>query len=112
MIGLLAALTAAVLALGWQLKLAWGDAAGARQQAQQAQQAVEEQQRQAQAVLGRLDSLDAALTKLAEGDQLAAQQLDQALAAIDGIAKTEDDSDEQMACLDVPVPRQLDDSLR
>lgn len=110
--GVAAALAVAVLALGWQLKGAWADASLAEQRALQALQAAEEQRQQAEQVLGRLDSLDSVLTKLAEGDQQTARQLNRTLAAISGITQTEGDHDEAVACLDVPVPRQLDDSLR
>ena len=110
--GVAVALAVAVGIMGWQLRSAWSDAALARQEAIQALQVAREQRQQAELMLSRLDALDASLKGLAEGTQQNAQQLDQTLAAIDGITKTEGDTDESLACLDVRVPRQLDDSLR
>lgn len=110
--GVVAVLTVAIGIMGFQLRSAWSDAALARQEAIQALQVAGEQRQQAELVLFRLDALDSSLKGLAEGTQRNARQLDQTLAAINGITKTEGDTDESIACLDVRVPRQLDDSLR
>lgn len=112
LVGVVVALALAVGIMGWQLRSAWSDAALARQEAIQALQVAGEQRQQAELLLSRLDALDDILKGLAEGARQNAQQLDQTLAAIDGITKTEGDTDESLACLDVRVPRQLDDSLR
>lgn len=110
--GVAVALAVAVGIMGWQLRSAWSDAALARQEAVQALRVAEEQRQQAERMLSRLDALDASLTALAEGTQQNAQQLNQTLAVIDGITKSEGDTDESIACIGVRVPRQLDDSLR
>ena len=110
--GILLALVLATGVLGWQLKVAWTDVEVARQEAAQARQTYEEQVRQGKALMERLDALDASLTGLAQKTLQNALQLDQTITAINNITKTETDNDQQIECLDVLVPRQLDDSLR
>lgn len=112
---LIGALVLALLALGvtgYQLKGALEDAATSRQDALQAEQRAGEQRQQAELMLERLGRLDTAVSGLAHADALAQAQLAQALAGIENITKTEGDSDEAMACLDVRVPAQLADGVR
>lgn|GEM_PF-2561786 len=110
--GVAAVLFAAVLGLAWLLKEAWQDATVARNEALQALQVAGEQRQQAELLLRRFDALDTQLGVLAGGIEANDRRLGQALDQIGNIVKTEEDSDESIACLGVPVPRQLDDILR
>lgn len=112
LLGVTAALAVAVIGLGWQLKGAWKDAASSRNEALAALQAAGEQRQQAELLLHRMGQLDAALGRLADRTEVNDRKLDAALVQINEIQKTEGDSDESMACLDVLVPVQLDGILR
>lgn len=111
LLGVTAALAVVAGLLGWQLREALQDAEAHRLDAERANRAVVEQRQQAEQLAGRLDALDLSLKGLAEGTQQNARQLEQTLAAIDGITKSEGDTDESIACLGVRIPRQLDRSL-
>lgn len=110
--GALGALGIAVVALSWQLKVAWQDVTVAKGEAIAAVQAAGEQRQQAELILSRLESLDGVLGQLADQTEANDRKLDDALTGIENITKTEGDSDESIACLGVPVPAQLDSRLR
>lgn len=111
LLGVTAALAVVAGVLSWQLREALQDAESHRLAAERANRSVAEQRQQSELLWGRLDALDRSLKGLAEDSRQNARQLEQTLAAIDGITKSEGDTDESMACLGVRIPRQLDRSL-
>ena len=112
LIGALALSLAALGIAGWRLKVAWEDVALARTEALQALQASGEQRRQAELVLGRLESLDTALTSLQAGAAANTALLGQTLQGIGNIQPVEGDTADALKCLDVRVPGQLADRVR
>lgn len=105
----LAAIAGVLLALlllcGWLLKGAWEDLSRARAD-------LEAAHRVAEAFEGRFNSLDSAVASLRENQRKTDQWLAGQLNDLKTITKTEDDTDETIACLDMPVARQLDQWLR
>lgn len=112
LLGVTAALAVSVFGLAWGLKVAWRDAEVARSEVISALQVAGEQRQQAELLLDRMRQLDGALLRLAEGTEETNRKLDAAVVQINEIQKTEGDSDESIACLDVSVPAQLDGVLR
>lgn len=104
-VGIAAALAVALGITGWLLKAAWKDAQEARIAAQTAE-------RQARDMSARFDALDAAMASLGRKTAIHQKQLDETLKGISTITKTEQDDEKTMECLDVPVPRQLDQRMR
>lgn len=112
MLGAIAALVVLVGILWWRLDVATGRAEIAILRADTATQQLDEQKSQAELLGKRLDALDASLKTVGERTGENNRKIGQALTTINSIQRTQDDSAESISCLDVRVPRQLDDSLR
>ncbi len=112
MIGVCAALALALAVAGWQLKGAWADAASKAELLAQVSETLRTEREQNEKLGERFEQLDRALVDLGVKTQVNQDQLDQAIDAIENVTKTVEDTDEQIACLGTPVPRELDDSLR
>lgn len=112
MLGVIAAMAILVGILWWRLDVAAGERDIAILRADTATQQLDEAKRQGELLVKRFDALDASLKGIGERTDANNRKLGQTLTAINNISKTEGDSDESISCLDVRVPRQLDDSLR
>lgn len=112
---LVGALLAALVALGltgWRLQTAWEDLAVSRTETRAVRGELERQVREGEQLADRLDALDASVTRLHDTTETHTRQLGLTLAGIDRIEKTEGDSDESLACLDLRIPGELDGWLR
>lgn len=111
--GLLAAAGLAVFLLWNQVSAKTTEAAEQKSRADALQQSLDEQRRQADQLASRFDNLDAALLRRDAKIDTNNQALVRQLALInDTITKTEGDTDESIACVDMRVPRQLDERVR
>lgn len=110
--GALVLLLVAVGFLGWRLNVASAEVREADLRASTAASQLEEQKREGKLLGQRLDALDAAMQGLNRTTADNNRKLGQTLTAINQIQKTEGDTDESISCLDVRVPRQLDDSMQ
>lgn len=112
LIGVIAALGLTVGLLWWRLDVAQLEASAAATRASTAEQQLAEQTQQAALLADRFNALDASLGRLAQRTEANNRKLTETNSKIDQIQRTENDSLESLACLDVRVPSQLDDSLR
>lgn len=112
---LMGALLAVVLALGftgWRLQAAQENLARAETLSQRLQSELERQVQAEDRLADRLERFDSALARLHETTEAHSRQLRATLDGIDRIQKTEEDSDEAIACLDQRVPADLDHWVR
>ena len=105
LIGVVAALSIALAVAGWRLKVAWEDLAVVSQERDSLKGEVERGEK-------RFIAFDESIKRLTGATRANEAKLGETISAIRGIAKTEGDTDETVACLDMPVPVQLDRSLR
>lgn len=111
--GLLAAAGLAVLLLWNQVNAKTTEVAEQKARADQLAESLAEQRRQADQLASRFDNLDQTLLALDGRTKANNDELERRLALInDIITKTEGDTDESIACLDVRLPRQLDERMR
>lgn len=109
------ALLAVVLALvftGWQLQTARRDLSRVETLSVRLQGELERQVQAEDLLADRLARFSSAITRLHEATETHSRQLRLTLDGIDRIQKTEEDSDETLACLDQRVPADLDHWLR
>ncbi len=112
LLGIIAALVVAVGLLAWRLEAASGRADLAEVRATAAEGMLRDQVQQNQALAQSFQGLDAALQ--GQAAQMAKNNRDLAarLRDLANVTKTEGDSNETMACLHLPVPRQSADRMR
>lgn len=112
LIGVLLALLAGLGWTGWQLREAWGRENGLAVALGSAQAALAVANQQNENLVGRFDAFDQALQRLDAKQALRQADLTGRLNTIRDIVAEPGDSHESLECLDVPVPAQLDRSLR
>lgn len=112
LIGVLLALLAGIGWTGWQLREAWGREAGLSTALTSAQAALAVANQQNEDLVGRFDAFDQALQRLDAKQAQRQADLTGRLNTIRDIVAEPGDSDASISCLDVPVPAQLDRSLR
>lgn len=108
---LLAALLALWLAAG-QLSASWGRERAASAKVIELQAQAKTLEDQNAKLLGRFDSLDSVMTGFNQAQSVNQNELLGRLKALTKIVKETGDSDETIACFNLPVPAQLDRRLR
>lgn len=112
---LVGAMIALVLALGftgWQLKRSWDSEAATRERLAGVTGALERANEENERLEGRMDAFDEALGRLGLTVQQNQRELTSRLTDIQTITEEPTDDPQSLACLDLPVPAQLDRGLR
>lgn len=110
--GVCVALFLALSLTGWQLKQSWSATAEARERLVGVSAALKVSNEQNEGLLARLGAFDAALGRLNKTLNVNQTDLANRLDHIKNIAEEPTDDPESLACLDLPVPVQLDHGLR
>lgn len=103
--GVILAMGVSLLGAAWALKQAWGATQVWEDRANAAEERVDN-------LTARFERLDEALLELAGETRANREALDTRLTEIRDLQQSENDSDETMQCLDLPVPTALDHILR
>lgn len=112
LVGAIVTLLLALALTGWQLKNSWADATEARERLAGVTGALEVANEQNEQLQGRMDAFDEALGRLSLTVALNQSDLTLRLEGIQKITEEPTDDPESFACLDLPVPAQLDRGLR
>lgn len=112
LIGVLLALLAGLGWTGWQLREAWQRESSLSQVLSTAQGALAVATAQNDSLVGRFDAFDQALQRLDAKQVQRQADLTGRLNTIRTIVQETNDDPQSILCLDVPVPAQLDRSLR
>ena len=112
LIGVLLALLAGLGWTGWQLRESWAREGEVMSVLQQTQGALAVATKQNENLVGRFDAFDQALQRLDAKQTQRQADLTGRLNTIRTIVQETGDDPASVSCLDVPVPAQLDRSLR